>query len=147
MGVKKLENARGPAGMTYHGGPEKMESTNRVKIHVCGSDYIIATPEKEEYVKELAYQIDNQAQAMMESNPNMSILTALILCSLSYLDDCNKANANADNMRRQLKDYLEDAAKARIEVDETKRELERLQKEVASYKRQLKAAGRMSPEV
>lgn len=116
-----------------------MESANKVKIHVCGSDYVIATPENEEYVKELAYQIDNQAQSMMDMNPNMSIMTALLLCALSYLDDCNKANANADNMRQQLKDYLEDAAKARIEVDDARREIERLSRELAMAKRQIKA--------
>ncbi len=99
---------------------------NRVRIEVGASKYVIATPEKEEYVQQLAQELNSQISQLMESNDRMSLNDALVLCALNYVDAYKKSEASADHMRSQLTDYLEDAAKARIELDEARREIDRL---------------------
>ena len=105
---------------------------NKVKITICGIDYVIAGNEDEEYVLNLARKLDAELKKMMAQNPRISVMTAL-----DHLDESVKAQESTDNMRLQIKDYLEDAAKARIECEEQKREIERLKREIASLKTRL----------
>ena len=112
-----------------------MNPTNRVRIEVCGARYHIASPEPEEYIKELGTQLNAQITEMLSQNNNMSVTDALVLCLLNYMDAYRKAEANTDHMRGQLTTYLEDAARYRIEADEAKREIERLKQELSDARK------------
>lgn len=76
----------------------------------------------------------------MNDNPRLSLTMASILVSLSYCDECRKANESADNLRSQIKDYLEDSSKARLEADDARKEAERLKRELVALR---KAIGEM----
>ncbi|MEG3006424.1 MAG: cell division protein ZapA [Oscillospiraceae bacterium] len=108
---------------------------NRVRIEIQGGKYVIATPENEEYVKGLSYELDRQVTAIMGQDTRLSLNECLVLCCMSYLDGYKKSEESADRMRGQLSEYLEDAAKARIELDETKRELEQNKRQLEMSKR------------
>ena len=99
---------------------------NRVKVEINGAKYIIATPEKESSVHELAKDLDNQVKQLLQSSERISLNDALVLCALNYADAYKKSEDSSDHMRNQLTDYLEDASKARNELDEAKREIDRL---------------------
>ena len=110
---------------------------NKVKITICGIDYVIAGNEDEEYVLNLARKLDAELKKIMAQNPRISVMTAAVLAALDHLDESVKAQESTDNMRLQIKDYLDDAAKASIECEEQKREIERLKREIASLKTRL----------
>lgn len=97
--------------------------TYKSKITICGSDYVISGNDSEEYVQGLAEKLDAEMKQFLEDNPTSSIATAAILIALGYMDELEKTNNSADNMRSQIKDYLEDAAKAKMETEDTKRAL------------------------
>lgn len=99
---------------------------NRIKVEILGSTYTIASPESEEYVNDIAAQVDAQARAMMDADPKLSPNAALILCAMGFADAFKKSEQAADHMRAQLTDYLADASKARAQLDEAKREIERM---------------------
>lgn len=112
-------------------------AANRIRIRVCGSEYVIASTDSEEYVQGLAKRLDEEMLAFLEKNPTASVTTAAVLTALDYMDEKEKASSGADNMRSQIKDYLEDAAKAKMEAEEARRaladakyELERLRREL-----------------
>lgn len=110
---------------------------NRVKVLICNSEYVISSNEDPEYVRNLAYRLDDTIKELMLSDNNMSVTKALVLCSLSFLDESNKSERSADNLRTQIKEYLEDSSEARGELDELKRELSALKKENQQLKAQL----------
>ena len=85
---------------------------NKIKLEICGSNYVIATTDTEEYVLSLAEKLDSDMTQMLASNPPASVTTAAVITALGYLDELKKSTSGADNMRAQIKDYLEDAAKA-----------------------------------
>lgn len=114
-----------------------MDPINRVKIEVLGAKYTITTPEPEEYVKELAAQLNGQIGDMLSANATMSLTDTLVLCLLNYMDNYHKAEENTDRMRNQLTGYLGDAAKYRIEAEDAKREASRLKRELAKLKQEL----------
>lgn len=103
---------------------------SKVRLEICGSNYVISTTDTEEYTLSLAEKLDKQMNEFLASTPSASVTSAAVLCALSYLDELEKSSASADNMRSQIKDYLEDAAKAKLEAEEARRELERLRREI-----------------
>lgn len=109
-----------------------MEIINRIKLKIGGMPYTISTTEPEEYVLELAAEIDRQLSAVLERNPALSLNDALILCMMDYADSRRKSEQNADHIREQLTGYLEDAARARMEADELRSEVNRLRKELSA---------------
>lgn len=95
------------------------------KLTVAGEEYRIISDETEEYMQELAHEIDLKMANILKGS-NVSTTQAAILVALQYADDAFKNSGSADNLRSQLKAYLEDAAQAKSERDFYKRELERL---------------------
>ena len=108
--------------------------TNKIKLEICGSNYVIATTDTEEYVLSLAEKLDSDMTQMLASNPTASVTTAAVITALGYLDELKKSTSGADNMRAQIKDYLEDAAKAKLAAEEARREVERLRREIGYLK-------------
>ena len=98
-----------------------MNAANRVRVLINGVHYTIATVEPEEYVQNLAQELDEQIKAILEKNPTISFNDVMVLCAINYMDAYKRSEENADRMRSQITEYLEDAAKARIELDEVKR--------------------------
>ena len=90
---------------------------NKIKLEICGSNYVIATTDTEEYVLSLAEKLDSDMTQMLASNPTASVTTAAVITALGYLDELKKSTSGADNMRAQIKDYLEDAAKAKLAAE------------------------------
>ncbi len=113
---------------------------NRTRVFIAGAPYVIATSDPEEYVEQLAAELDASIHEAMAANPSVSVTKAAVFCALDYLDRCKKSTGNADNMRSQITEYLSDAAKAKMEADEARREVERLKQEVQKLKEE--SAGR-----
>ena len=112
---------------------------NKIKLEICGSNYVIATTDTEEYVLSLAEKLDSDMTQMLASNPTASVTTAAVITALGYLDELKKSTSGADNMRAQIKDYLEDAASAKMAAEELRRDNVALRKKVADLEARLKA--------
>ncbi len=107
-----------------------MPAKTRVKLDICGSEYIITSDEPESYVLELGAELDRSMRALMSNDPRVSTTMAAVLTALTVQDEARKANASADNLRSQIKEYLSDSARARSEAEEARREAERLRREL-----------------
>ena len=124
-------------------GLENMPS-QRVKLEICGSSYVVSTNDSAEYLLGLAEKLDADMNQVMIDTPNASVTAAAVITALGYLDEAEKNAFGADNMRAQIQDYLEDAAKARLAAEEARSEAERLRRELAYYEGR-QAAPRQAP--
>ena len=109
--------------------------TSKVRLNICGSSYVIATTESEDYMQNLADRLNLDMNELMSSSNTVSITTAAVMTALSYRDELEKASGSADNMRRQIKNYLEDAASAKMAAEELRRENDVLRKQVDDLRR------------
>ena len=111
-------------------------AANRVKLTICGANYVIVSEDEESYVQELGTRLDEEMNELMTKNQAISVTGAAVLKALDYLDELRKATMSADNMRGQVRDYLEDAAKARLETQEAQQEIARLRRQIEQMKGQ-----------
>ena len=99
---------------------------NRIRVSVCGSDYMIVGDESEQYVRELAREVERRMEQMMDASSSVSITMAAVLTAMNCCDDESKAIMSADNLRAQMKEYLADSARCRSEAEESRKEIEKL---------------------
>ncbi len=111
-------------------------SMSKVRLDICGGDYVVSTNDDEAYLIELAAKLDAAMQEIMVASPSASITTAAVLTALSYLDELQKSQITTENMRAQIKDYLEDAARSKMELEDVKRELNRTKRELSGAKKE-----------
>ena len=94
---------------------------NRVKMTVCGSDFMLSSDESVEYMQKLGASIDREIRALMEENPRLSMNMAAVLTAINYADRTRKAEAATDNLRTQVAEYLEENRALREEMDALRR--------------------------
>lgn len=115
-----------------------MENRNKVSVKIYGTDYTILTEDSEEYLLELAYELDSDMKKLCQRSSRFTATSAAVLCALDYLDKKNKEVETSDRMRLQINDYIQDTAKARIELDDAKRKIERLEREIDRLRAELR---------
>ena len=80
--------------------------TNKVKVVICGKDFMLQTAESANYVIGLARTLENRISEVSGSNSSTSPFAAAIMVALSTLDDLNKATQRLDALREQAKEYV-----------------------------------------
>ncbi len=98
---------------------------NKVLLSIAGLNLLVTTPEEEEYVQQIAQEIDENVTAILDKSTGASVTSAVLLCAIDYLDSAKKASKSATNMRTQIKEYMAEAANAKMLFDnETKKTAE-----------------------
>ncbi len=111
--------------------------SNQVSLHIAGLNILVTTPEDEEYVTQIAQEIDEYVTAILQKASGASVTNAVLLCAIEYLDSYKKANRTANNMRSQIKEYLSEAANAKMECDEEKKKNDELVIEIQALRNHL----------
>lgn len=109
--------------------------SQKVRLEICGSTYVVSTNDSAEYLLGLAEKLDEDMNEILAEAPNASVTSAAVITALGYLDQASKNASGADNMRAQLQSYLEDAAKAKQAAEEARREVELLRRQLEDARR------------
>ena len=112
-----------------------MDSKNKVTLKIGPLQLNLITGDSVEYAESLGAQLDRDLTALLASNSNLTLAQAMAMLALQSLDEANKANDTADNIRSRLKTYLEDTNKYRLAAEAAKRENELLKQELSLYKK------------
>lgn len=103
---------------------------NKVKVVICGKEYVMQTAEAPNYVYGLARTLEGRINDTMH-NLGVSQYTAAIMVALSTLDDLSKANTRLDQISDEGKSYVDEAGRARIERDAALKEVDLLRSRIA----------------
>lgn len=110
---------------------------NRVKLNICGTDYIVTSESSEEYMISVGQEVDSKLRTILEKNPRLSVSMASVLIALDYCDETKKANESADHLRSQIKQYLDESTLAQMELEEAQSEIENLRTEIQKLRMRL----------
>ncbi len=94
---------------------------NRVKLTICGSEFLLSSDESVEYMQALGREVDREVKKLMEENPRLSMNMAVVLSAMNSADRARKAEQAADNLRTQVTEYLEQNEALRAEMEALRR--------------------------
>ena len=103
---------------------------NRVKVVLCGREYVLQTEAAPSYVYQLAKNLEKRISDITEENPRVSAHSAVMMVALSTMDELTKANNSVEVIRSQVKEYVDEAGKARLERDAALREIDVLKAKI-----------------
>lgn len=110
---------------------------NRVKVIICGKEYMLQTEEPASYVYGLAKMLEKKINDVTSGGSSISPYSASIMVALSTLDDLSKAQATAESVRNQAKQYVDEAGKSRIERDAALKEVDMLKMQIDKLEKEL----------
>lgn len=119
-----------------------VNTKNRVKLRICNSDIVISSDDSEQYIKEIAAEVELKIENLKAHSSGISITNAAIFAAMEFCDEAFKANGSADNLRTQIKEYLEDAASARTELSEAQKQISNLNKELNLFNNKTNQKGK-----
>ena len=99
---------------------------NRVVVNICGDEYTLVAEESPSYMQKVGAYVGDKMDEVLNST-RVGKTDAAVLTAANIADELFKAQAAAEQLRRQIKGYLDDAGKAQSQVSELKREIVRLQ--------------------
>ena len=104
---------------------------NRVVVTICGDEYTFVAEESASYMQKVGAYVGDKMEDIL-NNTHVGRTDAAVLTAANIADELFKAQATAEQLRRQIKGYLDEAAKAKNEASELKREIVRLQQRLDS---------------
>lgn len=120
--------------------------TNKVKVVICGKDFMLQTAESANYVIGLARMLENKITEATTGNSSTSPFAAAIMVALSTMDDLNKATQRLDSLREQAKEYVDEAGKTRLAYDTAMLEIKQLQAKIDNLEKELQSCKQMADE-
>lgn len=110
---------------------------NKVKLSICGSEYVLVAEDCEEYILAVGDQVHNSMQEILSKNVKLSISMAAVLTALSFCDQENKARRATEDIRQQMKGYLSETDLMREMTQRDGLEIGRLQGKIAQLEEQI----------
>ena len=107
---------------------------NHVVISICGEEYTFVAEEASSYMQRVGSYVNDKMAEVLESS-KVGRTDAAVLTAVNIADELFKAQAEADQLRAQIKGYLDEAGKAQSEVSDLKREVFRLQQKLDAQSR------------
>ena len=105
--------------------------TNRVVVTICGEEYTFVAEESPSYMQKVGAYVGDKMDEVLSST-RVGKTDAAVLTAANIADELFKAQAAAEQLRRQIKGYLDEAGKAQSQVSELKREVVRLKQRLDS---------------
>ena len=104
---------------------------NRTDVTINGTDYTLMAEESPSYMQKVGAYVGDKMDEVLNST-RVGRTDAAVLTAANIADELFKAQAAAEQLRRQIKGYLDEAGKAQSQVSELKREVVRLQQRLDS---------------
>lgn len=102
----------------------------RVKVVLCGKEYILETEDSPSYVYQVAKNLERRISDITERDPRISPHSAVIMAAYTAMDELTKATSAVEVIRSQVKEYVDEAGKARLERDAALREIDALKAKI-----------------
>lgn len=107
---------------------------NHVVISICGEEYTFVAEEASSYMQRVGSYVNDKMAEVLDSS-KVGRTDAAVLTAVNIADELFKAQAEADQLRAQIKGYLDEAGRAQSEVSDLKREVFRLQQKLDAQSR------------
>lgn len=111
---------------------------NKHTVFVAGKHFVLLSDDKDNYVQNLANEVNETISRISVENPSLDRRAASILCALNYADDLKKESARNKSMSEKAQPLITQADKQAKQLKELKEKLAEKDSEIESLKKELK---------
>lgn len=116
---------------------------NRLKVVICGKEYILQTNEEPTYVYNLARALEKKINSLVDNN-NVSSYSASVMVAMSLLDDLK----HLDREYSKTQQSIAEVDKIREQRDIALKEIKKLKEKISQLEdaQKFKESGGIIPE-
>ena len=103
---------------------------NRIRVRICGIEYMLVSTESPEYIHIVAYMVDKKMNEIMSSNTKLSTAQAAVLTAVNLADERIRSTDSTDNLREQVAEYSKLSEEYKQKYLECERKLQLAKKRI-----------------
>lgn len=92
----------GPGPGAGEGGAETAPAAVRVKVAICGDDYVVKGQASPLHIRELASMVDEKMRRILGLHPNLVRHRAAVLAAIHLAEDLMELRAERDRLKGEL---------------------------------------------
>lgn len=107
---------------------------SRVKLTICGSDYVLISEDSESYMRLVGEKVDKKLSEILEKCPKFSVSMAAVLSSLEFCDEKLKSQEKFEQLKSQVENYVNENTQIQIKCKKMENENLSLKSEISDLK-------------
>ena len=111
------------------------EKKNKVRLKICGSQYLITADESRQYIQKIAGIVDKRIKQLSDSDQKLSVQMATIVAALNYCDQLEKEKVITRELIKKTDDCESIARDATMQLNKLLVENQQLKEEKAGLHR------------
>lgn len=111
------------------------EKKNKVRLKICGSQFLITADESQQYIQKIAGIVDKRIKHLADSDPKLSVQMATIVAALNYCDQLEKEKVITRELIKKTDDCESIARDATMQLNKLLVENQQLKEEKAGLHR------------
>ncbi len=111
-----------------------MTNKNKVNVVIDGRSLTVVAPENDDYIRDLAYYVDQKIKNLSSKNDRLSQTMAATLAALNIADEYHKTNAKLKELEQKAKEPLEKFSGVSKELEDARIRIKELEKINLEYK-------------
>ena len=111
------------------------EKKNKVRLKICGSQFLITADESRQYIQKIAGIVDKRIKQLSDSDQKLSVQMATIVAALNYCDQVEKEKVITRELIKKTDDCESIARDATMQLNKLLVENQQLKEEKAGLHR------------
>lgn len=111
------------------------EKKNKVRLKICGSQFLITADESRQYIQKIAGIVDKKIKQLSDSDQKLSVQMATIVAALNYCDQLEKEKVITRELIKKTDDCESIARDATMQLNKLLVENQQLKEEKAGLHR------------
>lgn len=111
------------------------EKKNKVRLKICGSQFLITADESRQYIQKIAGIVDKRIKQLSDNDQKLSVQMATIVAALNYCDQLEKEKVITRELIKKTDDCESIARDATMQLNKLLVENQQLKEEKAGLHR------------
>ena len=112
---------------------------NRIRVRICGIEYMLVSTEEPEYIHRVAYLVDKKMNEIMSANTKLSTAQAAVLTAVNLADERIRSTDGTDNLRDQVAEYSKLSEEYKQKCSECEKKLAAAKKRIEALEKKQKS--------
>lgn len=114
-----------------------MAEKSRIKLNINGKTYTLLHDEPEDYMRRIEHFLNTRVSAASKSGIQLGEHTAVIMASISIVDELFKTQKNFNTLKNEIKRMMDEYDRLKLERQELEDQLTNAENQIDKLNKQL----------